>query len=70
MHDFSVAVRKRNDCDEAGCMLASAFFPTKRCEGLRICPFLFDPDTRAQVGTIVHELGHVFGLRNYFAIIS
>ncbi|WP_286619101.1 hypothetical protein [Variovorax sp. J22R115] len=70
VHDFTVAVRKRNDCDEAGCTLASAFFPTKRREEMLIYPFLLSQTLKEQVATLVHELGHVFGLRHYFANIS
>jgi len=65
--DFEIAILKRRDCDEGGCTLASAFFPKSDRQRLLIYPTLFDCDRLEQVATMVHELGHVFGLRHYFA---
>lgn len=65
--DFEISILKRRDCDEAACTLASAFFPDSGRQRLLIYPTLFDHDRPEQVATMVHELGHVFGLRHYFA---
>jgi len=66
--DFEIAILKRRDCDEDGCTLASAFFPADRGrQRLLILPTLFECSRDEQVMTLVHELGHVFGLRHYFA---
>lgn len=65
--DFEIAILKRRDCDQGGCTLASAFFPESGRQRLLIYPSLFECDRLEQVATMVHELGHVFGLRHYFA---
>ena len=65
--DFEVAVLKRADCDEDGCTLASAFFPDRGRQRMLILPTMFEYSHVEQVATMVHELGHVFGLRHYFA---
>lgn len=65
--DFEIVVRKRRDCDDEGCTLASAFFPSPERQKLLIFPTIFDYDRGEQVATLVHELGHIFGLRHFFA---
>lgn len=66
--DFQVIVHSHDDCDPDGaCTLASAFFPVRRREVLKIYPRMFEDRREQQVATLVHELGHVFGLRHYFA---
>jgi len=65
--DFELAVLRRNDCDDGGCTLASAFFPEPVRQRLLVYPSMFDYDRAEQVATLVHELGHVFGLRHWFA---
>jgi len=65
--DFEIEVRKRSDCDDDGCTLASAFFPSPERQKLLIFPTIFEYDRREQVATLVHELGHIFGLRHFFA---
>jgi hypothetical protein len=67
--DFEVAVRAADDCDINGCVLASAFFPDAGQHELQIYPKLFGQDRIEQVETLAHELGHVFGLRHFFAKI-
>ena len=68
--DFEIAIRAQDDCDAFGCTLASAFFPDAGRHQLVIYPEMFDQDHGEQVETIVHELGHVFGLRHFFADVS
>ncbi|KAF9924384.1 hypothetical protein BGZ67_009324 [Mortierella alpina] len=65
--DFEFVVRRNNDCDANGCVLASAFFPGGGQQQLVIYPKMFDFPESEQVETLVHELGHVFGLRHWFA---
>lgn len=65
--DFEIVVRENSDCDINGCVLASAFFPDAGRHELVIYPEMFDQDAGEQVQTMAHELGHVFGLRHFFA---
>ena len=65
--DFEIVVRAADDCDANGCTLASAFFPDAGRHQLVIYPKMFEQDQDEQVETLVHELGHVFGLRHFFA---
>lgn len=66
--DFQIVVQQVERCDGAGaCVLASAFFPDPGRHDLVIYPTLFKQDEAEQVETIAHELGHVFGLRHWFA---
>ena len=65
--DFEIAVLKRKDCDDEGCTLASAFFPDHGRQRMLILPTIFECNHAEQVATMAHELGHVFGLRHYFA---
>lgn len=68
--DFQVVVKKADDCDISGCVLASAFFPDAGRHDLEIYPRLFQESREEQVETMVHEFGHVFGLRHFFAKVS
>ncbi|KAG0349367.1 hypothetical protein BG005_011022 [Podila minutissima] len=61
--DFEIAVRNANE----GGVLASAFFPDAGRHELLIYPLMFDQPEDEQVDTLIHELGHVFGLRHFFA---
>ena len=68
--DFEVVARRSDDCDINGCVLASAFFPDAGRHKLTIYPKLFDQSEKEQRETLAHEIGHVFGLRHFFAQIS
>ena len=68
--DFEVVAAEFNDCDSSGCVLASAFFPDQGRHELVIYPMTFDEPEEEQVETMAHELGHVFGLRHFFAQVS
>lgn len=68
--DFEVAVNATTDCDFGGCSLASAFFPDGGRHELRIFPTMFEQPRAEQVETMAHEIGHIFGLRHFFAQIS
>jgi hypothetical protein len=68
--DFQIVVEEMHDCDANGCTLAQAFFPDAGRHKLIIYPDMFTQSTKEQVETLAHELGHVFGLRHFFAKIS
>jgi hypothetical protein len=68
--DFEIVPRKTDDCDEGGCVLASAFFPDAGRHTLVIYPKMFEQPREEQVETLIHEVGHIFGLRHFFAQIS
>ncbi len=68
--DFEVVVSPFTDCDDNGCVLASAFFPDAGRHELRLLPTMFQQSAQEQVETMAHELGHIFGLRHFFALVS
>ncbi len=68
--DFEIVCKHADDCDSGGCVLASAFFPDAGRHTLDLYPQMFEQSVREQVKTMVHELGHIFGLRHFFAQIS
>lgn len=68
--DFEIVVKAQDDCDASGCVLASAFFPDAGQHQLNIYPMMFRQDRAEQVETMVHEIGHVFGLRHFFALLQ
>lgn len=65
--DFEVVVRAAPDCDIRGCTLAQAFFPDAGRHELIIFPTMFNQPREKQVDVLVHEFGHIFGLRHFFA---
>ncbi|MHC6225094.1 reprolysin-like metallopeptidase [Pseudomonas sp. X10] len=66
--DFQIVIQEVERCNAVGaCVLASAFFPDPGRHDLVIYPTLFKQEHDEQVETIAHELGHVFGLRHWFA---
>ena len=69
-YDFQIVVRQADYCTIHGCTLASAFFPDAGRHQLVIYPKMFTQSRKEQVDTILHEIGHVFGLRHFFAKIS
>jgi hypothetical protein len=68
--DFEIVIRESDDCDINGCVLASAFFPDGGRHELSIYPRTFQETPKEQIDTLAHELGHIFGLRHFFARIS
>jgi hypothetical protein len=68
--DFEVCVRNADDCDINGCTLASAFFPDSGRHELVIYPMMLAQPLDEQIATLAHEIGHVFGLRHFFAKVS
>lgn len=68
--DFEIVMRRGDDCDIHGCVLASAFFPDAGRHELVLYPKLFSQDPEEQLETLIHEIGHIFGLRHFFAQVS
>jgi hypothetical protein len=68
--DFEVVVREQDRCNVNGCVLASAFFPDAGRHELVIYPKMFSQTRAEQIETLVHEFGHTFGLRHFFANVS
>lgn len=65
--DFEILVKQQKDCTAQGCTLAQAFLPDAGRHPLYIFPSMFEQDEKEQVDTLAHEIGHVFGLRHFFA---
>ena len=68
--DFEIAVSAVPNCTPNGCTLARAFFPDAGQHDLLIYPTMFEQPFQEQVETLAHEIGHVFGLRHFFANIT
>jgi len=68
--DFQIRVSASDNCSTDGCTLASAFFPDQGRHQLVIYPKMFTQDEKEQVETLIHEIGHIFGLRHFFAKIT
>ena len=65
-YDFRVVVNAR----DRGGVLASAFFPDSGRHDFHVYPLNFEQTRKEQVDTFTHELGHIFGLRHFFANLS
>lgn len=63
--DFEIVLKHSN----YGNVLASAFFPDSGRHQLIIYPKMFEQSYLEQIDTMLHELGHVFGLRHFFSKI-
>lgn len=68
--DFEISMVPSENCTPNGCVLASAFFPNSGRNFLRFYPTFFTQPLEEQIETVAHELGHIFGLRHFFANIS
>jgi hypothetical protein len=68
--DFEIVMKAVDNCDINGCVLASAFFPDQGQHKLNLYPQMFAQSRQEQIETLMHEIGHVFGLRHFFADIS
>jgi hypothetical protein len=65
--DFEIIMSPTSSCNASGCVLARAFFPDAGRHDLTMWPTMFEQDRKEQVETLCHEIGHVFGLRHFFA---
>jgi len=68
--DFEIVMRRIDNCTINGCVLASAFFPDAGRHELVLYPKLFSQTAEEVIETLIHEIGHVFGLRHFFALVS
>lgn len=68
--DFEIVPRQADDCDGGGCVLASAFFPDGGRHKLILYPMMFTQTREEQINTLIHEIGHIFGLRHFFAQVA
>jgi hypothetical protein len=68
--DFEMVMKNADDCDGGGCVLASAFFPDAGRHKLLFYPQMFNQTRIEQIETLVHEIGHMFGLRHFFAKLN
>ncbi len=68
--DFQLRIEADSNCSPSGCTLARAFFPDPGRNNLVLFPTMFEQSRKEQVDTMIHELGHIFGLRHFFAQIS
>jgi hypothetical protein len=68
--DFEIVIRESDRCNTSGCVLASAFFPDAGRHELEVYPKMLTQSRKEQVDTLVHEIGHIFGLRHFFANVS
>jgi hypothetical protein len=65
--DFEIVVERRERCSPQGCTLARAFFPDAGRHDLLVFPTMFELSIEEQTETMAHEVGHIFGLRHFFA---
>jgi hypothetical protein len=65
--DFEIVIERNDDCTAQGCTLAQAFFPDAGRHQLYVFPKMFEQSRKEQVDTLTHEIGHIFGLRHFFA---
>ncbi len=70
LYDFEIVMRSYDDCDGNSCTMADAFFPDGGRNELNFYPFMFEFEDEEIFDTMAHELGHIFGLRHFFANIS
>lgn len=68
--DFEIVMKNGDNCTAGGCVLASAFFPDAGRHSLSLYPRMFAQDRQEQLETMEHEIGHIFGLRHFFAKLS
>lgn len=65
--DFEIVMKPSDECNIYGCALAGAFFPDSGRHELELYPKLFTQTRKEMVDTFIHEIGHIFGLRHFFA---
>ena len=69
--DFQIYMNSADNCNSRGaCTLASAFFPDGGRHRLRLFPKMLTQSRKEIVDTFIHETGHIFGLRHFFANLT
>ena len=68
--DFELTMLPNANCSASGCTLARAFFPDSGRHDIAMYPTLFEQSREEVVETLIHEIGHVYGLRHFFANVS
>ncbi len=68
--DFEIVMSAGDNCSASGCTLARAFFPDSGRHDLMLYPKMFEQSRKEQVETWMHEIGHIFGLRHFFATVT
>lgn len=68
--EFQIQMSYADNCNPNGCTLAQAFFPDQGRHRLRLFPQMFTQSRKEIVDTFIHEIGHMFGLRHFFANLS
>lgn len=68
--DFEFVLYPEDNCNSLGCSLARSFFPDAGRHEFVIFPKLFSQIGKEQVDTFIHETGHIFGLRHFFANVK
>jgi hypothetical protein len=68
--DFEITMQPSDVCSSGGCVLARAFFPDSGRHDIALYPRLFAQSHEEQIETLIHELGHVYGLRHFFANLT
>jgi len=69
-YDFEIYLVSSDDIQGGSYTAARSFFPDKGQHRLRLYPAFFEkiPDEKERVDTLIHELGHIFGLRHFMAL--
>lgn len=65
--DFEIVMKQNDSCTPQGCPAAQSFFPDAGRHQLLIFPKVFEKSNKEQIDTLTHEIGHIFGLRHFFA---
>ncbi len=68
--DFEIRMSPTSNCSPDGCTLARAFFPDAGRHDLLLFPTMFGQSRKEVVDTFIHEIGHIFGLRHFFAKVT
>ena len=65
--DFEIVLEQNDSCNIQGCVLAQGFFPDAGRHQMYVYPKMFEQSLKEQTETLEHEIGHIFGLRHFFA---
>ena len=68
-YDFEIHLMPNDDIQGGSYTAARSFFPDSGQHRIRLFPAFFEkiPDEKERVDTLIHELGHIFGLRHFMA---